>query len=1153
MAFSGCTNLVNIEIPDIVTYLGSNSFKDCVSLKNIVLPSELTLISYKTFSGCKSLEKIIIPNKVKEIGEGAFSSCYGLVNIEIPETVQNIGKSAFSNCTNLLSVKLPEYVGYIKEKTFNGCSNLKEVTLGSYVKDIGVSAFNGCTQLEEINIPQNVTSINDYAFCGCKKIEEISIPENVCYIGKRVFSDCNNLINIYVNQNNYSYKSIDGVLFNSELTNIIRYPSGKINKEYIIPDSVVNIEQACFEDNINLNNIIIPESVLIINNAAFENCKNLLYIKIPSGITEIQATIFSGCVNLSRVDLSDGITKIGYDAFLNCENLNDIKLPNSLVKIETGAFRGCKKLSSLIIPEKITSLSDYTFERCENLKSIIIPKSVTSIDSRAFHYPERLTIYGYCGSYAEKYANQNNIKFITLDRKEESYIVDKVHKYTSGYLYQYLKDILSSNISDDIKFKLLNEKFVNAGLTDEKEGIKYVSEANEYRLAYEYLTTDEIFGASNFFKWIYSPEGAVARAELVAGGLIFNKEIFDYVDIRTYINKDYPGIKPYKEALKEFILGNNEESEMLSNTNDVLGAIDDILEMNNISKTEDMQKFIDNMSNSNSKNSLQTKLIEFIDKYIIPSTNNKDIVVPIEEISDALGYTQKMISFTDSMSKDIASFITLESEIEAYKKYSEFLKTVSESPEMSLSMRIAAQLLLDEIDTGYTSKLSSMLIDVVEFHTDTLNFKSQIASSTGFSSQLAALEFCIFVSNLIVGTGEFIDSANSTLAYAELAALYKKRLEEAKTAFNNNPTTENAWQFFEEYNILWSLRYMGEKKWMEMGEVKVAILFKMKTYGYEQRKEVVDYNMEQLKKSEFTIAPEFEIPDSVMYMKKVIINCPVDVSIYTKEGKLIATLKDNEECDIRNDYGRFAVVKQAFGGEYAKVICQSTDEELIIKSTAVDNGYVDCQISVRNDNNIYSFDKVEVVKGDIINISTDISENSEYQIDKSGDGIVDVKSKFIKNDIESYVPVTSVDIPETDISVECNKEKTISVSVTPANATNKTVQWISADSSIATVENGVVKGIAEGETVIYVKAVDGQNIIKEVKVSVTKAKFIPGDADGDGEVTSADAVLIKKYLAGYSDLNINEEACDVDGDGEITSADVVLVLRYLAGYDVELK
>lgn len=64
--------------------------------------------------------------------------------------------------------------------------------------------------------------------------------------------------------------------------------------------------------------------------------------------------------------------------------------------------------------------------------------------------------------------------------------------------------------------------------------------------------------------------------------------------------------------------------------------------------------------------------------------------------------------------------------------------------------------------------------------------------------------------------------------------------------------------------------------------------------------------------------------------------------------------------------------------------------------------------------------------------------------------------------------------------------------------------------------------------------------------------IIFGDANGDSKVNSKDAVLVKKYLAGFAGLNIDMKTADVNGDNKIDSKDAVRLLRYLAGYDVKL-
>ncbi len=62
----------------------------------------------------------------------------------------------------------------------------------------------------------------------------------------------------------------------------------------------------------------------------------------------------------------------------------------------------------------------------------------------------------------------------------------------------------------------------------------------------------------------------------------------------------------------------------------------------------------------------------------------------------------------------------------------------------------------------------------------------------------------------------------------------------------------------------------------------------------------------------------------------------------------------------------------------------------------------------------------------------------------------------------------------------------------------------------------------------------------------------PGDVNGDGQIDTSDAVMLKKYLAGYNVEGIKEENCDVNADGEISSIDAVLLIKYNAGYKITL-
>ncbi|MGN1094347.1 MAG: leucine-rich repeat domain-containing protein, partial [Candidatus Neoclostridium sp.] len=97
--------------------------------KNTIIPSDgsVTTIGSFAFSGCSSLMSISIPNSVTSIGSYAFDNCSGLTSITIPDSVTFIGSFAFSNCSGLTSITIPNSVTSIGESAFWGCDSLTQV------------------------------------------------------------------------------------------------------------------------------------------------------------------------------------------------------------------------------------------------------------------------------------------------------------------------------------------------------------------------------------------------------------------------------------------------------------------------------------------------------------------------------------------------------------------------------------------------------------------------------------------------------------------------------------------------------------------------------------------------------------------------------------------------------------------------------------------------------------------------------------------------------------------------------------------------------------------------------------------------------------------------------------------------------------------
>ena len=123
---AGCNNSV-IPNDGSVTSIGSYAFSGCSGLTSITIPDSVTSIGNVAFSGCSGLTSITIPDSVTSIGSSAFSGCSGLTSITIPDNVTSIGRSAFSGCSGLTSITIPDSVTSIGYRAFNNCSGLTNV------------------------------------------------------------------------------------------------------------------------------------------------------------------------------------------------------------------------------------------------------------------------------------------------------------------------------------------------------------------------------------------------------------------------------------------------------------------------------------------------------------------------------------------------------------------------------------------------------------------------------------------------------------------------------------------------------------------------------------------------------------------------------------------------------------------------------------------------------------------------------------------------------------------------------------------------------------------------------------------------------------------------------------------------------------------
>ncbi|MCD7831442.1 MAG: leucine-rich repeat protein, partial [Firmicutes bacterium] len=434
--FSYFDSITSVIIGDGVTSIGSFAFFGCYNMTEITIPDSVTSIGSFAFFGCYNMTEITIPDSVTWIGSFAFQSC-GIESIILPDSLTTIYDSAFDNCTNLTSIVIPDSVTEMGTWVFGSCYNLSSVTLGSGITSIGEFTFFCCTSLESITIPDSVGVIGNYAFQGCTSLTSVTIPAGVNSIGYGIFVGCTSLTEINVDENNTVFWSVDGVLFDGgEETTLVAYPAGKTDTSYVVPDGVVSISNAAFDNCANLVSVTFPESLSWIGDWVFDGHTGVTEITFKGdarGFGEnafyyITATAYYPADNETWTEdvmqdyggtitwvaygaetsgtsgtcgdnltwtLEDGTLTISgtgemydYDEFSTpwndySDSITSVVIEEGVTAIGSYAFSGMS-IESITIPDGVTSIGNSVFYGCTALSSVTIPDSVEYIGEGAF-------------------------------------------------------------------------------------------------------------------------------------------------------------------------------------------------------------------------------------------------------------------------------------------------------------------------------------------------------------------------------------------------------------------------------------------------------------------------------------------------------------------------------------------------------------------------------------------------------------------------------------------------------------------------------------------------------------------------------------------------------------------------------------------------
>jgi hypothetical protein len=405
-AFRNCRGLTSITLPDGLTSIGDGAFYYCNSLTSITLPDGLTSIGKETFYYCSSLTSISLPDGVTSIGKEAFCNCASLTSISLPDGVTSIGDGAFAGCQSLTSITLPDGVTSIGENAFNGCTKLTSITIPDGVTSIGAYAFRNCSSLTSISLPDGVTSIGDYAFNGCTKLTSITIPDGVTSIGNYAFASCQGLTSISLPDgltsignnaffNCYNIKGI--VTFGDSLLSIGNEAFSGLQFDAIICKSETPpaITSSSFGYEPSL--VIVPQSAIsAYRSAAVWSQYNIISEKrvVVENLTEgaLATTIitkgYGPLSSITHLTVSGVLNEVDFQSIKdNMKSLMEVDISNAVLtgnSLPDYAFSNNKILTKIVLPNTLEVIGEYAFSYCLNLTDAQIPSSVKTIRIRAF-------------------------------------------------------------------------------------------------------------------------------------------------------------------------------------------------------------------------------------------------------------------------------------------------------------------------------------------------------------------------------------------------------------------------------------------------------------------------------------------------------------------------------------------------------------------------------------------------------------------------------------------------------------------------------------------------------------------------------------------------------------------------------------------------
>ena len=590
-AFSGFTNISEVELPENLTTIGYSAFTNS-SLTKVTIPSGVTSIGKDAFKfGTRDRRYTVVMDVTTPptLGSLAFSKTY-LNNIYVPEEAYNDYVQAWPDYSDYIVYNGINYKVTLIDETdkiiipcnssdevtesdikisatttmFGSCATsigdlshkyLGDVIFSSSVKNIGNKAFSSA-RISSLTFAEGLETIGEYSFSkignqNSSGVTSIDLPKSLKSIARYAFE--------YANLGRLTINGDSGVILGNSIFSTVSNNKCRINNLIFsnvetIPErlcaissrtgtfynveikntnsSITNIGASAFTQNV-VKSVSIDNAN--IGDYAFEKNSNLVSVFIKSGT--IGKSSFSDCSGLTSCTIGSGVTSISGSAFARCYRLTSVTIPNSVTNIGSSAFYECSGLKSCTIGSGVTSIGDEAFSWCSSLTSINIPSGVTSIDYGVFSNCKNL-----------RKLNSNTDGFLNIPNSITS-IGGIAFSYCSGFTSCTIGSGVTSIGDEAFSWcsSLTSIDIPSNVLSIGREAFNECSNLSKITIR---RTTPPTLGSGAFdgsYCLIYVPENSYE--------LYINAENWSNYKSRIY----YDGITNYKALLKDGDSSNNEK------------------------------------------------------------------------------------------------------------------------------------------------------------------------------------------------------------------------------------------------------------------------------------------------------------------------------------------------------------------------------------------------------------------------------------------------------------------------------------------------------------------------------------------------------------------------------------------------------------------